>query len=167
VSERFTKSLEGDFKEAEERTIEIDDEDPELFGYFIEYVYRDRSILSREVQHCSKYITLARLYAMGERIMVPAFQTYCFWTFTQSLEVRSPVSDEGMYELLQLACTKITERFREDPLRSPIFRYCGDKITTLQKSALFRQLLHELPELGRQLCIWVHRDQPRKAATPN
>ena len=39
--ERFTKSLKGDFKEAEERTIEIDDEDPELFGYFIEYVYRN------------------------------------------------------------------------------------------------------------------------------
>jgi hypothetical protein len=31
---------------------------------------------------------------------------------------------------------------------------------------MFRQLLHELPDLGRHLCLWVHRDQPPKASKP-
>lgn len=160
-------SLKGDFKEAKDRTIKIEDEDPESFGFFVEYIYRDRSILSREVQHHSEYVTLARLYAMGERLMAPAFQTYCLCRFTQSLEARSSISDEGMCELVQLACTEITERVREDPLRSQIFWYGSNKITTLQKSGLFRQLLFDLPDLGRHLCLWVCKDQPPKAAKPN
>jgi hypothetical protein len=162
-SERYAKSLKGDFKEAQDCTIGIEDEDPELFGFFLEYIYRDRSILSREIQHHSEYITLARLYAMGERLMAPAFQTYCLWRFTQSLETRSLISEEGLCELLQLACTEITERIREDPLRSQIFWYGGSKIATLQKFGTFRQLLHDLPDLGRHLCLWVYRDQPQKA----
>jgi hypothetical protein len=99
-SERYANCLKGDFKEAKVCTIEIEDEDPELFGFFLEYLYRDRSILSREVQHYSDHITLARLYAMGERLMAPAFQACCLWRFTYSLEVRSPISDEGICELL-------------------------------------------------------------------
>jgi hypothetical protein len=67
----------GNLKEAEDRTIKIEDEDPELFGFFVEYVYRDQSILSHDVQHHSEYITSARLYAMGERLIAPAFQAYC------------------------------------------------------------------------------------------
>ncbi|KAH8726043.1 hypothetical protein GQ44DRAFT_706317 [Phaeosphaeriaceae sp. PMI808] len=75
-SERSSNSLTGRFKEAEEKTIEIEDKDPNLFGFFVEYLYRDRSILSREVQHYSEYVTLARLYAMGERLIAPKFQSY-------------------------------------------------------------------------------------------
>jgi hypothetical protein len=63
----------GNLKEAEDGTIEIEDEDPELFGFFVECVYRDQSILSRDVQHHSEYITLARLYATGKRLIAPAF----------------------------------------------------------------------------------------------
>jgi hypothetical protein len=120
-SKRFANSLEGNFREAEDRNINIEDEDPELFGYFIEYIYGDRSILSREIKHYSECITLARLYTMGERLVAGAFQAYCFWRFSQSLEVRSSISEVVICDLLHLACTEITERTREDPLRSQIF----------------------------------------------
>jgi hypothetical protein len=104
-SERYANCLKGDFKEAKACSIEIEDEDPELFGFFLEYLYRDRSILSHEVQNYSDNITLARLYAMRERLVAPAFQVCCLWRFIHFLETRSPISDEGICELLRLACT--------------------------------------------------------------
>ncbi|XPS98304.1 hypothetical protein M3J09_007512 [Ascochyta lentis] len=166
-SKRFANSLSGNFKEAKDRTIEIEEEDPELFGYFVEYLYRDRSILSRAINHYSEYFTLARLYAMGERLVAEAFQATCLWRFTQSLEAQSPISEEVICDLLQLACTEITERVREDPLRSQIFWFGGRKVATLQQSGGFRQMLNDLPDLGRHLCLWVNKDKPPAAGKPN
>ncbi|KAF2254525.1 hypothetical protein BU26DRAFT_514416 [Trematosphaeria pertusa] len=126
-SQRFSNSLTGKFMEAEASAIEIEDEDPDLFGFFVEYLYRDRSVLSREVQHYSEYVTLARLYAMGERLMAPKLQTYSLWRFAQSLASNTFISEESICELLRIACTEITERASEDPMRAQIFWYRGDK----------------------------------------
>jgi hypothetical protein len=112
-SEVFLKSLGGNFKEGSENTIEKADEDPDLFGFFVEYLYCDRSILSRQVEHHSELVTLARLYTMGERIMAPKFQTYVLWRFCESFSTRLVISDEYICDLLQIACTEITERVRE------------------------------------------------------
>jgi hypothetical protein len=166
-SEVFLKSLGGNFKEGSENTIEKADEDPDLFGFFVEYLYRDRSILSRQVEHHSELVTLARLYAMGERLMAPKFQTYVLWRFCESFSTRSVISDEYICDLLQIACTEITERVRENPLRSQIFWYAGNKITNLQKFSRFHQLLSDLPDLGKHLCLWVSKEQPKPAAIPN
>ncbi|KAF2705154.1 hypothetical protein K504DRAFT_484532 [Pleomassaria siparia CBS 279.74] len=166
-SERFSKDLNGRFKEAEKKAIDIEDEDPDLFGFFVEYLYHDRSILSREVQHYSEYVTLARLYAMGERLMAPKFQSYSLWRFTKSLSSKTFISDESICELLRIACTEITERVREDPIRMHMFWYGGTKITDLQKSGMFHQLLCEIPDLGKHLCLWVNQFQPTKPAMPN
>lgn len=166
-SKRFANSLNGNFKEAEDRIVNIEDEDPELFGYFVEYIYRDRSILSREISHYSEYITLARLYTMGERLVAEHFQAYCLWRFTESLGAHSSISEEVICDLLHLACTEIVERVREDPLRPQIFWYGGSKLATLQKSGFFRQMLLDLPDMGRHLCLWICKDQPPKAAKPS
>jgi hypothetical protein len=166
-SERFSNSLTGRFKEAEERAIEIEDEETDLFGFFVEYLYRDRSILSREVQHYSEYVTLARLYAMGERLMAPKFQSYSLRRFAHSLGSNTFISDESICELLRIACMEITERVREDPMRAQIFWYGGIKITNLQKSNMFRQLLCDIPDLGKQLCLWMNQSQPKIPAMPN
>ncbi|CAN9091834.1 unnamed protein product [Alternaria alternata] len=139
-SDSFSNSLTGRFKEAEEKAIELVDEDPELFGFFVEYLYRDRSILSREIQHYSEYVTLARLYAMGERLMAPKFKAYSFWRFAESLRSDTFISDESVCELLRIACTEIAERVREDPMRAHIF-WC--------------------------LCLWIDKDRPTKADMPN
>ena len=37
----FSNSLTGRLKEAEEKAIELVDEDPEVLGFFVEYLYRD------------------------------------------------------------------------------------------------------------------------------
>lgn len=147
--------------------IEMEDEDPELFGFFVEYLYRDRSILSRQVQHSSEFVTLARLYAMGERLMAPKYQSYTLWRFTESLGTHTKISEESLCDLLHIACTEITERNREDPMRSHIFWYAGTKITNLQKLSIFRQMLGEVPHLGKHLCLWMNQSQPGKSSAPN
>jgi hypothetical protein len=166
-SERFSNSLTGRFQEAENKAIELEDEEPDLFGFFVEYLYRDCSILSREVQHYSEYVTLARLYAMAERFMAPTFQSYSLWRFAHSLGRNTFISDESICELLRIACMEITERVREDPMRALIFWYGGVKITNLQKSNMFRQLLCDIPDLGKQLCLWMDQKQPKEPAMPN
>jgi len=162
-ADRFAKSLSGKFNESKTKTLDIEDEDPELFGYFVEYLYRDRSVLSRNVQHYSEYVTLARLYAMGERLQARKFQAYALSRFTQSLDSRAFVSDESTCDLLRIACNEITERVNEDPMRAHIFWFGGTKISELQKYDLFRQTLCDIPDLGKQLCLWVQKSQPAKS----
>ncbi|KAK7187454.1 hypothetical protein DPSP01_002572 [Paraphaeosphaeria sporulosa] len=166
-SERLLKDLEGGFKEGAESAIELEDEDPNLFGYFVEYLYRDCLILSQNVDHYSAYVTLARLYALGERLMAPKFQAYALWRFSHSLATHTLISEESICELLRIACTEITERAREDPMRSQIFWYVGFRISDLQKFDMFRQLLCEIEEAGKQICLWMNRSQPGKPAEPS
>jgi hypothetical protein len=165
-SERFSAALKGNFKEAQDHAIMIEDEDPEIFGFFLEYIYRDRSILSRKIAHYSEYVTLARLYSMGDRLIAPRFKAQCLWRYTESLSSNTTISEESICELLRIACTEITERTNEDPMRSQIFWHAGVKITLLQKSVTFRQLLREEPEVGQQMCLWVYQSQPPRSTEP-
>ncbi len=55
------KSLLDNFKEATDRTIGIKDGAVELFGYLVEPTYRDRLILSRNINHSSECVSLAHL----------------------------------------------------------------------------------------------------------
>jgi hypothetical protein len=130
-------------------------------------MYRDRSILSRDIEHVSNYITLARLYAMGERLLAPRFRAQCLWRFTQMLGSNTTIPDDSICDLLQIACTDVVERKKEDPLRAHIFWYAGVRISGLQKSSLFRHLLRNTPEVGQQVCLWVNQPQPPKPATPS
>ncbi|EUC41734.1 hypothetical protein COCMIDRAFT_40144 [Bipolaris oryzae ATCC 44560] len=166
-SKRFSNSLTGEYKEAEQKAIELEDEDPELFGFFVEYLYRNQSILSRDVEHYSDYVTLARLYALGDRLMARDFKAYTLWRFVQPLDTRTIISDESICELLRIACEEIIERVGEDPLRCHIFWYAGTQIAKLQKSGMFRQLLCDTPDLGRHMCLWVSQNQPKKPEMPN
>jgi hypothetical protein len=166
-SEREFKSLTGDFKEAKEKAVDLSDEDEALFGFFVEYLYRNRSILSRHIQHYSEYVTLARLYALGERLMAAKFKACALWRFAMSLSNNTSISDEGVCELLRIACTEITERTSEDPMRAHIFWYAGTKIATLQQSPMFRHLLLETPDVGSHLCLWVNQSRPAVPSMPN
>jgi hypothetical protein len=166
-SEREFKSLGGEFKEAKEKASGLE-EDPELFGFFVEYLYRDRSILSRDVQHYAEYVTLARLYALGDRLMAPRFKACALWRFSKSLgKDQKAISDEAICKLLHIACTEITERTKEDPMRAHIFWYAATQINKLQQSAQFRKLLCDIPESARQLCLWVGQTRPPIPSMPN
>jgi hypothetical protein len=165
-SERFSAGLKGNFKEAQDHTINIEDEDPEIFGFFVEYIYRDKSLLSRQVSHYSEYVTLARLYAMGDRLMAKEFKAQCLWRFTESLGSSTAMSEESICELLHIACTEIMERAKEDPMRSQIFWCAGTRISKLQKFGVYRKLLRDEPEVGQQMCLWVEQRQPSEPAEP-
>jgi hypothetical protein len=90
---------------------------------------------------------------MGERLLAPKFKAYSFWKFAQSLRSDTFISDENICELLRIACMEITERIREDPMRAQILWYRGKKITNLQKLGMFRQMLCDVPDLGKHLCL--------------
>lgn len=165
-SEAFLKNLTGGFKEAQTNAIDLD-EDPELFGFFVEYMYRNRSILSREIGHYAEYATLARMYAMGERLMAPRFQSYALWRFTESFSSDTEISDDVLCDLVQIACTEITERASEDPMRSQIFWYGASKIQKLQQCPMFQQVLGEVTDLGKHLCLWIGKAQPNRTPMPN
>ena len=72
-SDVFLKNLTGEFKEVIKNAIKVTDKDPDLFRFFVKYLYRDRSILSSEVAHYSKFVTLARLYTIKKRLIAPKF----------------------------------------------------------------------------------------------
>jgi hypothetical protein len=165
-SKRFSAGLKSIFKEGQDHTINMDDEDPEMFGFFVEYIYRDKSLLSRNVVHYSEYVTLAQLYAMGERLMARRFKALCLWRFTELLATNTAMSEESVCELLHIACTKITQRVKEDPMRSQIFWYAGIRISNLQQCGAYRQLLRDEPEVGQQMCLWMNQPQPAKPAEP-
>jgi hypothetical protein len=109
---------------------------------------------------------LARLYALGERLLAGNFQSHCLWRFTESL-VNSTISEEDLCELLRIACMEITERSKENPMRAQIFWYGATKLTSLLKVDMFQQLLSDIPESGKQLCLWINKIQPEKPTKPN
>jgi hypothetical protein len=166
-SERFAAELKSNFKKAADNAIEIEDEDPELFGFFVEYMYRDCSILSRKVLHYSDFVTLARLYAMADRLMALKFKARCLWRFTRLYNSDTSISDESICELLYIACKEIMERVTEDPMRSQIFWYAANKIKNLRKSDMFRQLLRDESTVGQQICLYIDVPQPRIPDTPD
>ncbi|CAI6273943.1 unnamed protein product [Periconia digitata] len=166
-SEVFLKALTEPFKEANEHAVKLDDENPELFRYFVKYLYRDRSILSRRIAHYSELATLARLYAMGERLMAYKFQSCVLPRFTEAVNYSTQVSEEVICDMLQTACTKMTKRMEEDLMRSLIFWYAAYRISNLQQSRIFQQMLNEIPELGKQICLWMAKAQPVELPVPS
>jgi hypothetical protein len=166
-SERFSKQLKGNFKEAVESVIELEDEDLALFGFFVEYIYRNHSLLSRGIGHYSEYVILARLYAMGERLMAPRFQAHCLGRFTEEFRWPQTISDECVCDLLEIATTEITERVVEDPMTSHIFCFAATRIQSLQKFGLFRQMCRDIPDVGRRLALKVGKDPPSSSSIPD
>ena len=67
ASDRLAKSVTGDWAESAKKEIEIPEEDPAIFGFFVEYLYTDLWISRKCVDTDSEYVVLAQLYALGER----------------------------------------------------------------------------------------------------
>lgn len=146
-SDRFAKSLNGRFTEAEDAAIDLKDEDPALFGFFVEYMYRGCHIsMDGEQSHSSDCIILARLYAMGERLQAVKFQYSIAGQFVLALDNRDYIGDVCICQLLTIACMEITERAEEDRVRQHIFKHAIRWMGRLRTSGLFRQTLKELEE---------------------
>lgn len=169
ASDRFAIALQSDFKEATERKIVLDEEDPDLFGYFLKYLYGNDWLQSQETDHESKYYVLVRPYALGERLQAIRFQRTVLLKFMSSFTIDTQISDSGLCGLLEVAGAEITPRVDEDPLRKHLFWYAVRRLTQLQKYGRFRQLLRDQPDLGIALCLragnWLEL-QPGKPTDP-
>jgi len=59
----LAKGIKGRLEEREQKMVILNQEDPGLFGFFGEYLYRDGWLGKEEVSRHADYIVLARLYA--------------------------------------------------------------------------------------------------------
>ena len=153
-SDRLAKDVQGGFNEESRRRIILPEEDSELFGYFVEYLYRGGWLAeeAEKVERESDYIILARLYALGERLQAQSFQSVILRKFTSSWKSQR-LPDQGVCDLLDIACTELPERINEDPLRAQIFWYAASRLTRLQEYDYFLRLLETHECLGKSLCV--------------
>lgn len=168
-SNRLGKDVNGGFNEQSSRKILLHEEDSGLFGYFVEYLYRSKWLAHKQVERDSDYIILARLYALGERLQAHQFQLATLRKFTSSLTSQMSLSDQGICDLLDVACAELPERINEDPLRAHIFWYATSQLTRLQKYDYFLRLLGIHEDLGKYLCIRAGNSsvpQPTRPSEP-
>lgn len=58
----------GLFRDGKNAEISDRDEDPDLFGFFVQYIYRNGWGLEEGISYVSDILILARLYCMAERL---------------------------------------------------------------------------------------------------
>lgn len=149
----------------------LDEEDSELFGYFVEYLYRSESIMpmAKDEILSSDYVILARLYALGERLQAHKFQLAVLGRFTRSFTSSTSLPDQGICDLLDIICTELPDKINEDPLRAQVFWYAACRLTRLQGYDYFLRLLEMHKDLGRHMCIRANNStasQPSKVLEP-
>ena len=161
--------LKGKSKEASERKVTLPEEDPELFGYFIGYLYGQAAAIP-PVTHNTQYAILARLYALGERQLANNFQKEVFHVFSENLfNGFTMLSDHEVCELLVIAETELAEREEEDPLRKQILWYASrtnvhDRVKHYDG---FKQLLKKFPAIGMAIKSRPILSLPIKPAKPS
>jgi hypothetical protein len=166
-SGRLAKAVKGGFSEESSRKILLHEEDPELFGYFVKYLYCGEWFPTEKAQRDSDYVILARLYALGERFQAYDFQRAALQKFTSSFTWQTPLSDQVVCDLLEIACTELPERIDEDPLRAQIFWYAASRLTQLQGYDYFLRLLEVRKELGKYLCTRAGNSSASQPTIPS
>lgn len=151
-SKKFRGQFQGGFSETTTQCLPDCEEDVELFRFFVEYLYRDGWVSSKSIKHDSEYVKLARMYSMGERLQAERFQQAVLWKFSANFSGTS-IPDQAICELLEIVCTELPERSDEDSLRDLIFWYAAKRLSTLKKYTVFQQMLVDIPDLGRYLCM--------------
>ncbi|MCJ1353341.1 MAG: hypothetical protein MMC33_003326 [Icmadophila ericetorum] len=168
-SDRLAKDVTGGFNEEGTKTVVLDEEDPELFGYFVEYLYRDGWVTKEAAKHNTDYVVLARLYALAERLQAKVFQRAALRQFTASFNSGLKIPDQSVCDLLDIACGELPERVEEDPLRAQIFWFAALHLTQLREYGYFLRLLDLYKDLGKMLCLRAgngSQHQPGKTSEP-
>ena len=154
-SDRLAKDVNGGFREEATRTIVLNEEDPCLFGYFVEYLYETES---RWLDDCTipgpeTYVISARLYALGERLQAKSFQKAALRKFTKSFNENLTLADQTVCELLEIACTEIPERVKTDQLTEQIYWYAASRLDSLKSYDYFIKLLDTYKGLAKEICL--------------
>ena len=175
-SHRLSVSIKNDGKEAAKRTIELDEEDPDLFGCFVAYLYcssgawllhsqaaptstssntfcnRCGTHSGTTTKHPTDYTILARLYALGDRLQALTFQQTVLADFMTAFNSNLSLPDQEICNLLEVATTELPELVREDPLRDQVFWFDACRLDSFQKCPRFQYMLDNLPDMGKHLC---------------
>jgi hypothetical protein len=158
----LSKAFDGTFKEAAEQKCTLSEEDPRLFGYFVEYLYRERSFydsrsnntLSNTIPPSGRILILARLYTMGDRLMAKGLQDVSLRRLATALAKTPDLPDQDICDLLGTVSTELPDgTVNEDPLQAQVFWYAAARMVKLQKLNRFPKMLREHPELAVRLCL--------------
>ena len=167
-SKRIERGLRGGFKESTEYKIDVD-EDPQLFVYFLEYLYQHGGLERNPVQHEADYILLARLYAMGDRLQADDFQAHVLKRFLAHFGPHTNISDSIICDLLEIVCDQLPDRVNPEPLKNHVYWYVAARLDKLRKFPRFSKLLCERASLGKDLCLRAGNStisQPHKPSDP-
>lgn len=169
-SEKILKQLRGPFREAHTQSIDLSTEDGNVFVYFVQYLYNCnewRCPTLPGTLSTPDHVLLARLYALGERMLAPNFQDAVLRNFFRNFRRDTKIAPNDICDLLETACSEITERAdNDDVMRHNIFCYAAFHVESLQPLDRFKQLLHKHPELGRQLILRVYTDDTPPGRLP-
>ncbi|KAK8255765.1 hypothetical protein IWZ00DRAFT_138490 [Phyllosticta capitalensis] len=164
-SEKFTKQLRGDFKEARTGVIENVDESPEYISIFFDYLYRDGWIMDDCAVVSSQLFLLARLYCLGERLGADTFQKVVLWKLSYSTSYsysRMILPTEDVIKLLRVVVTELPTRQGKEPLCNLVSKIAASHLRSLRPEPTFRAIIKECPELASQILL----QHPSKSNPP-
>lgn len=145
----------SEHQEAQQLKIDLSDETTDHFTQFVNFLYQPN--WEPTCTETSDMIYLAEDYALGERLVAQSFQDIILRTFRKNIPniQRWGISHAQLCALLKIACSSITEREhpRDDPMRDVILWLIMSRLTELQKTEEFMQVLTEHWELGTQLLM--------------
>jgi hypothetical protein len=162
-SEYFGRALGTGLRETAEQKCALLEEDPQLFGYFVEYLYRETWLYDTgESIHYSNLFILATLYAQGERLLASNFQNAISHKFTINLSKAQELPEGDICDLLPVCSTELPVLEHEDPLQAQIFCYAASRLSKLQKFDPFVVLLQQHPYVGVKICMRTGNDTSRQ-----
>lgn len=168
-SARLSKTFQGAFKEAAEQECTLSEEDPRLFGYFVEYLYREgwlHDSNNKTDLHLDEILILARLYTMGDRLMAKDFQDLSLRKFAAALDRTHDLPDQDICNLLETVGAELPDTSDEEPLQAQVTWYAAARMSKLQKLDRFPELLREHPQLAVRLCMRAGNRSDSRPAIP-
>lgn len=157
-SNRLAKNVKNEFDEQSIKRILLDEENPELFDYFVKYLYRTKWLTKKGFLRDSNYIIIARLYALEERLQTHKFQYVILRKFISFFTNYTSLSNQDVCDFLKIICTKLSNKINEDSLKDQIFWYVASRFTQFQKYDYFLRFLKMHKNLKKYLCIRVENN---------
>ncbi|KAF7512840.1 hypothetical protein GJ744_011943 [Endocarpon pusillum] len=153
-SARLSKTFQGAFKESAEQECTLSEEDPRIFGYFVEYMYREGWLHDEKSSvHQSELSTLARLYTMGDRLIAKGLQDLALRKIALTLDKTRDLPDQEVCDFLEVAGAEIPDTPNDDALQAQVLWYAASRLQKLQDFNRFHELLRQYPHLAVKLCM--------------
>lgn len=132
----------------------MSEEDPRIFGYFVEYMYREGWLHDEKSNpHQSELSTLARLYTMGDRLMAKGLQDLALRKIALTLGRTNDLPDQEVCDFLEVAGAEIPDTPNDNALQAQVLWYAALRLHKLQNFNRFHELLRQYPQLAVKLCM--------------